>query len=42
MIAYGILWPSIARDSEILRRRIEEALSDALLKRAGIVLREAA
>ena len=33
MIAYGIRWPSIADDSEILRQRIAPALRVLWLRR---------
>lgn len=33
MLAYGIRWPSIAEDSEILRKRIAPALRVLILRR---------
>jgi hypothetical protein len=42
MIACGIRWPSQQAASQTLADRIAESLADALLERAGVVLKGAA
>jgi hypothetical protein len=42
LIAHGATWPSIQAASQALADRIAESLADALLERAGVVLKGAA